>query len=291
VKARLTTIVAALVSIFPLLLICVVSMAHTPGARAKQATDAVAAGPAQASVVGGKQATPGQFPWMAFVVDFIDEGAIACSGTVVAPRVILTAAHCVVDEQSGALRDATGYRVVTGVVNWTEPARQVSEVTRLIPYPKFASQTARDGYGDVALLVLATPTTAPKIRVESRSSSPFLRIGTHAVVAGWGQTNFEQEGFTESLMWAKTVVESSRCEGLWGRICAIDFPKAKAGICHGDSGGPIVATGRKQHGWIEIGITEAVFDKCTTRRPQLFTRTDPISKWINSRIQMIEAQP
>lgn len=243
---------------------------------------------AQASVVGGQPAAPGEFPWMAFVVDLQGgETATVCSGTVLAPRVVLTAAHCVLDEQSGALNEATGYRVVTGTVNWTFPERQVSEVSRLIPYPRFGK--ARDGFGDAALLVLATPTTAPPIPIATHANARLLRIGHRAVIAGWGQTYFDQEEPTESLMWAKTLVESARCEGLWGRICAIDFPKALSGACHGDSGGPLVAASRKS-GWIEIGITEAGFGKCTTRRPQLFTRTDLIAPWVKSRIAQIEAQ-
>lgn len=284
-KAKSAKIAAGLgAAFFGVLLVCIVSMARTPAAEAEQPA-------AQASVVGGKEAAPGRFPWMAFVVDFLgEEGAVACSGTVLAPRVILTAAHCVLDEESGALRDAAGYKVVTGVVNWADPQRHVSEVARLIPYPKFPSGKARDGFGDAALLVLATPTTAPAISIATPSDSRFLRLGTRAKIAGWGMTNIEQTGFTESLMWAKTIVESARCEGLWGRICAIDFPKAASGVCHGDSGGPLFVADRKR-GWIEIGITEAGFDRCTTKRPQIFTRTDLLSKWIKTRIQKIEAQP
>jgi secreted trypsin-like serine protease len=266
------------------LLVCIVSIANTPSAEARPPA-------AQASVIGGQEATPGSYPFMAFVVDFQkDEGAIVCSGSVIAPRVVLTAAHCTFDEQKSALNEAAGYAVVTGVVNWTEPERQASDVTQLIPYPKWAPGTARDDFGDAALLVLATPTTAPPIALAKPSDTRFLRLGTHARVAGWGDTFFEQPEPTESLMWAKTLVESDRCEGLWGRICAIDFPKAKSGVCHGDSGGPLFLADHKRS-WLEIGIVEAGFGTCTTRRPQIFTRTDLLYKWIKGRVQKIEAQP
>jgi secreted trypsin-like serine protease len=284
-KSKPARIAAAWSAVFGVALLGIVSMAQAPGAAAEQPT-------AQASVVGGKEAAPGSYPWMAFVVDVLEEekAAIGCSGTVLSPRVILTAAHCTMDEQGKTLNDASGYRVVTGVVNWTDPQRQLSKITRMIPYPKWAPGSARDGFGDAALLVLETPTTAPPISIATPSDTRYLRLGTHARVAGWGMTYYEQGGFTEPLMWAKTTVESSRCEGLWGRICAIDFPKAASGICHGDSGGPLFVADRKR-GWLEIGITEAVFDRCTTHRPQLFTRTDLLSSWIKARVEKIEAQP
>jgi len=284
-KSKPARIAAAWSAALGVALLCIASTAQAPGAAARQPA-------AKASVVGGEEAAQGRYPWMAFVVDVLEEGrgALACSGTVLTPRVILTAAHCVVDEQSRSLRDASTYRVVTGVVNWTDPQRQLSKVTRMVPYPKWAPGSARDGFGDAALLVLETPTSAPPISIATPSDTRYLRLGTHARVAGWGMTYYEQPGFTESLMWAKTTIESSRCEGLWGRICAIDFPKARSGICHGDSGGPLFVPDRKR-GWLQIGITEAVFDNCTTHRPQLFTRTDLLSKWIKARVLKIEAQP
>jgi secreted trypsin-like serine protease len=279
-KAVPAKIFAVLAAVLPILAICVVSMAH--------AAVPPAAPTAQASVIGGQPAPPGKFPWMAFIVDFLpnEKEVTACSGTVLTPTIVLTAGHCVVDEHSGALEEAAGFRVVTGAVNWTYPERQLTEVSKVIPYPKFVPGTARDGFGDAALLVLSTPTTVPPIPLATAPDKRLLKIGTRAVIAGWGLTNPKQKEFTESLMWSRTVVDSDRCEGLWGRICAIDFPKATSGACHGDSGGPLLVP--RKHGYVEIGIVEAGFGDCTTRRPQLFTRTDLLSKWIKSRIRQIE---
>jgi len=72
-----------------------------------------AAPTAQASIVGGTPATIADFPSLAYVQ--AEEGpkkGFACTGTVIAPRVILTAGHCVEDVETGHLtrRTITGSR-------------------------------------------------------------------------------------------------------------------------------------------------------------------------------------
>jgi secreted trypsin-like serine protease len=285
-KSRPANVAAALAGVLPILLVCAVSLAHAaaPGSEGPSA---------QASIVGGKEAVQGQFPWLAFVADFPPgkEFVTGCTGTVLTPRVILTAAHCTVDEETKAPEDPSGYVVATGTVDWALPAeRQLSGVTRLIPYPKYAPGTGRDGFGDAALLVLETPTTAPPVPIATPADRRLIKIGTRAVIAGWGNTTFEQKEFTESLMWAHTTIGSDRCEGLWGRLCAIDFPEGLSGACHGDSGGPLLVHPRGGKGWVEVGLTESGFGRCSTRRPQLYTRTDLLAKWIRGQIAKIEAE-
>jgi secreted trypsin-like serine protease len=286
-RSRPATVAAALAGVLPVLLVCAVSLAHASAAPRDTAPSA------HASIVGGKAALPGQFPWLAFIADFPPESEFVtgCTGTVLTPRVILTAAHCTFDEETKAPEDPAGYVVATGTVDWAQEAgRQLSKVTRLIPYPQYATEAGRDGFGDAALLVLETPTTAPAVTLATPANKRLIKIGTRGVIAGWGNTTFEQKEFTETLMWAHTTIGSDRCEGLWGRLCAIDFPEGRSGACHGDSGGPLVVHRRGGTGWIEVGLTEAGFGRCSTRRAQLYTRTDLLSKWIKTQIAKIEAE-
>lgn len=287
-RSRPANVAAALAGVLPILLVCAVSLAHA------SAAPQVAGPSAQASIVGGEPAVAGQFPSLAFIADFPpdSESVTACTGTVLTPRVILTAAHCTFDEETKAPEDPAGYVVATGTVNWTLPeGRQLSRVTRLIPYPKWATGTGRDGFGDAALLALETPTTAPPVPIATPANRRLIKIGTRGVIAGWGNTTFEQKEFTEALMWAHTTIGSDRCEGLWGRLCAIDFPEGRSGACHGDSGGPLFVHRRGGKGWVEVALTEAGFGRCSTRRPQLYTRTDLLAKWIRTQIAKVEAEP
>lgn len=212
-----------------------------------------------------------------------------CSGTVVAPNLILTAAHCAEDVQTGAVNEASGYRVVTGNVDWAAGAgeRQVSAVRGVLPCPCFDRST---GVGDVALLELATPTSAPGI---SLAGSP--RAGGAAVFAGWGESYYDQPGLLETMRWAPTIVQSaSSCESEAGafspqsEICVMDSPAKDTGPCFGDSGGPLLMrSAAAVGGMVQIGVADKAPAACATTHPSIFARVDAVAAWVRSWIQVL----
>jgi secreted trypsin-like serine protease len=230
---------------------------------------------------------------MAYVLDFKGNTVGQCSGTVVAPNLVLTAGHCAEEVQTGTLDEASGYQVMTGNVDLAaaETERQVSAVTRVIVCGCFDRHTA---VGDVALLQLSTPTSAPAITL---ASSP--HAGTAALLAGWGDTYSGQATPVERLQWAPTVVQSpGLCENDASpflpdsEICTLDPPARHTGACNGDSGGPLLlpepsATG----GMVQIGVTSHVYDECATTSPSVFTRADAISAWVRGWTQALAGSP
>jgi len=66
------------------------------------AATAGAAPSATASIVGGSTALSEEWPWAAFILAADKKGeGFSCSGTVIAPNLILTAGHCVEDIETG----------------------------------------------------------------------------------------------------------------------------------------------------------------------------------------------
>jgi hypothetical protein len=245
--------------------------------------------PARASIIGGSPAESGTYPWLAYIID--QRGR--CSGTVVAPTLILTAGHCAEDIETGVVNAPSGYTVVTGNVNWTSPERQVSAVSRVIPYPGFVPSAY---YGDAALLELSTPTRAPAIGLAADLGG--MPDGTAALIAGWGLTYYEQAWFTAQLQWAGTVVKGPAwCEqhavlfSSAGKLCSINPPSYRTGACFGDSGGPLLAQWPSGGVLVQIGITSTVYGACSTTHPTVFTRADLVASWVHGWIEAVKPTP
>ena len=245
---------------------------------------------AHASVVGGTPAPAGSWQFMAFVANVT--GGTACSGTVVSPMLVLTAAHCAEDISSGTVTPAADFRVVTGALDWTENASgQVLDVAQVDIDPTFDATTLDD---DAALLVLAAPTRAPAIALAGPSQSSLLSAGTSAQLAGWGYTYLGETTPPTALYQASTVVQASGyCttqETLDGvlfdpaeNVCAVDDPGFDVAACHGDSGGPLVASAADGTS-VEIAITSHGDPNCNPSYPSVFTRADAVYGWVEQEI-------
>jgi secreted trypsin-like serine protease len=254
------------------------------------APPASAATAAHAAIVGGTPAGEDTFPWLAFVGYESSDGSLSvCTGTVVAPNVVLTAGHCVENAQTGELDEPARYTVITGNVRWMASFRVLSGVSRTIVYPGFDRATLS---GDAALLILSTPTTAPAITLASTASdAPILKAGTAGIVAGWGKSIPEQPAPTEVLQSAHTVVQQTGyCEhdakpfDSEDELCAIDAPGDEAGICFGDSGAPLFARNPNGSGVVELGLASHLYGQCSTTHPAVYTRADTIAPWLDESI-------
>jgi secreted trypsin-like serine protease len=278
---------------FALLLAVLLCMAYVPVALARPG-DLRTAPFAHASIIGGAAAPDGSYPSLAYVVDVQGRYVYQCTGTVVAPSLILTAGHCAENMRTGVVNRPSGYRVVTGAVDPTSPTATVSTVLGVIVYPGLAR---RVDDGDAALLVLSNPVAAPPLVLATRSDARHLRGGSPAVMAGWGITSYEQRLPTERLRLANTVVQgrnwckvNARPFYARNEICAISPPSYATGACAGDSGGPLLAqlpTGQQ----VQIGIAVHVYGRCSTRRPSVYVSAAAISSWVHTWIVAYKLPP
>ncbi|HEY5193435.1 MAG TPA: serine protease [Solirubrobacteraceae bacterium] len=264
--------------------------ARTVASRAHAHPAAVA----HESVIGGAAAQAGTFPSLAYIVDFQGQAAYQCTGTVVAPSLVLTAGHCAENMQTGAPFSPSGYRVVIGAVDPLLPGEPVSTVVGVIVYPGLARKVDD---GDAALLVLSTPTAAPPITLATRTNAKRIAAGVPATIVGWGKTTYDQTVLTEQLQSAATVVQGRKwCKRnappFYARseICTITPPSYATGVCEGDSGGPLLAPGPGGEP-VEVGIADHVYGRCSTRQPSVFASVGFLASWIHTWVQAYKQAP
>jgi Trypsin len=294
-------LVVALCLLAALVLAAMASAATPQGPAPRADVTAVApkaANPkATASVIGGHNTTIEKYPSLAFIEGLQATSGYACTGSVVAPRVILTAGHCVEDIESSSIVEPTLVAVATGVSNLQHiPLTQISSVTQVLAYPKF---NPTELHGDAGLLILASPVSAPPIELATGADAALYEPGDELTVAGWGVDD-RTTGHAPNQLQAATVPveEASRCkQGLrrfypffqpTRQVCTLDTPGLHITTCHGDSGGPAIAT-RPDGTMVEIGVTSLGDAKCNPSSPAVYTRTDQISSWVRSWIDAVEA--
>jgi hypothetical protein len=249
---------------------------------------------AHAAIVGGAPAPSGSWPWLAFIDD--NQGSVGdwhCTGTVVAPNLVLTAAHCAEDPPSGVIDNVSDFTVVTGSLDKTDTSlAQISGVSEIIPHATEVEAGGPDGVtiiGDAALLVLTTPTTAPPITLADSGDFALLEPGTGAYIAGWGLTDgTDDTSHPNAVQVAPTVIQGpAECAldnptfDSQAQLCAQDSLNESTSTCGGDSGGPLVVESSDSQ-WVEVGITSTSGPACDATYSQYFTRVDYIDEWVQS---------
>lgn len=251
---------------------------------------------ATASIVGGRAATIEEFPSLAYIQAREGKGGFACTGTVVAPRVVLTAAHCIEDLERGRFTPTGRYAVATGTTNPAEVLGQnLFRVVETHLFPGFDPGTLR---GDAGILVLDRPTAAPPIALAGPADAALYAGGAAVQLAGWGLTKATATRGPGSLRTTSMVIQTpSFCErntrryyppfSTTGQTCALDVPARRSSGCFGDSGGP--AIGLRADGTpVELGVISTGGPFCSSKLPNVFTRADSTSPWVAEWIAAIE---
>jgi secreted trypsin-like serine protease len=220
-----------------------------------------------------------------------------CAGTLIAPRLVVTAAHCVHSPYVANARVlASQIQVVSGAgpLLSVEPAGSRVDVEQIYVHPGYDS---REGDYDMAALRLASPAPGtPAAYATDPAQAPAGAIGE---VAGWGaMVPGDFPRFPDRLQSAQApIVDHASCAAAYlardaaaivtdrmlcaGTLNTAEFPQNNGvDTCSGDSGGPLMVSWGESR--LLAGITSWGFECASRYTVGVYASVASMSGWLGS---------
>ena len=232
-------------------------------------------------IINGRTSEPYTFPWVVFIEEKRPEDTSSCTGSIISSQFILTAAHCVPDDNDARYMKVYTYQGCDRPdAMYTAAHYSVRKIHR---HPDFNWQMG-NGF-DVAILELDQPIALGA----SKEVMPICLTRnaqslTNHVVAGWGLTNSDYWKMESSCLLEADLelVSNYECRRAWpnAEMSRVLCGGGRVNVCQGDSGGPLMGranglvfqAGTMSHGRQDCGIL--------TRTPSVFERTSYHIDWI-----------
>ncbi|MGI8726362.1 MAG: serine protease, partial [Solirubrobacterales bacterium] len=217
----------------------------------------------EARIVGGGETTIEQWPWQVSLGlnPAYDQYSGAqsqfdrhfCGGTLVAPEIVVSAAHCLFDSFfEGAWMDPQDFQIISGRSRLSGSDGQVLGVAGYAWFTDDQGYQLYDPayYGnsqfDLVLIELASPASSKPIKIAGPGEEALWRPGREAFISGWGSTSEGGPGSDVLKSNRVEMLDDSTCASGYGSLwvgavmaCAGDLAGGNDS-CQGDSGGPLV---------------------------------------------------
>ncbi|EAA10787.4 AGAP006192-PA [Anopheles gambiae str. PEST] len=217
----------------------------------------------QGLIFGGTASTPGMWPWHVAVFhrESIRRTSYKCGGTIINRDTVLTAYHCVVENQRPIAAGRLVARAGLFDLDVGGPTVQENRVFDVISPPGASARTFDD---DIAILKMQTQFTyddyVQPVCIRSVRQDIGQLVGAYGTVVGWGWT--EQSTTSAELRQANVpVVSAEDClasdRNLFSQVLTTKVYCAGSrngtSSCNGDSGGGMFF--RMSGYWFLRGLT------------------------------------
>mmetsp|Transcript_59610 Transcript_59610/g.69648 ORF Transcript_59610/g.69648 Transcript_59610/m.69648 type:complete len:339 (-) Transcript_59610:235-1251(-) len=234
-------------------------------------------------IVGGTEAEDSRYPYQAIIGDLrLIRSKWTCSGSLIAPDVILTAAHCV--KSIPKMGAQLGREDLGDAKETLSRKTKEKRVRKIRKHPRYDEGLIEN---DVALLFFRSSFRGyDPVLLNTNNAVP--SSGQNLTVAGWGATKIGGELNDKKLEAAVTVDEEC---GADLNITSDTFcaTSSESGPCTGDSGGPIISKGTSSTTDVVLGVvSHGIGCKKNSNElyPGIYARVaDPdISSWIREEV-------
>ncbi|CAH0551936.1 unnamed protein product [Brassicogethes aeneus] len=237
-------------------------------------------GRSRTRIVGGQFARVNEFPFMAAIINLVDE-TVTCGATIISDRYVLTAGHCVYQKLAKNLGVLVGdHDISTG-----------SDTTASALYPVSSFLVNRNynptTYDNDIAIVQTDRTMAFNAYVNAiclpfkQTSTTFNNVNVTAL--GWGSTEFSGPKSEILQKTSLTIIDNTKCKQSYSTLQPSQLCTYSAGkdACQGDSGGPLVWVDPGTNRYKLVGIISFGLG-CATARPGVNTRVTNFLDWITS---------
>ena len=229
-------------------------------------------------IVGGRDATPGKWPWQASLQRYNSHN---CGASLISSRWLVTAAHCVGSS-------ASAYSVILGahdLKTQRQGAPKRYSASRIVIHPGWRNSGSQSFPNDIALIYTsATVDTSSKYvsTISLPSKNQDFAGNSNCWITGWGRLRGGGSSPNNLQELKIDVWSSSQCSrqvnryGSW-HVCV---RKSGGSACNGDSGGPLACNSGGQ--WKLVGAASFVYGSCSTSYPSVYANVPYFRDWIKS---------